>query len=182
MAVRQSRDREARAGRCSASRCYSFARDSVEGQPGRRSSRWTSGMATPAARQRLYTRLTRRRRRTRSCCPATCTALRRRSEAGLHRSAVGDRRHRVHEHVDHDQAATARTSAATGKRCETDNPHIKYHSARRGYIACTATPSHDARRLQDPRQGERARSARAHRRIAGRPGGTAGKQYGLSSG
>jgi alkaline phosphatase D len=22
-----------------------------------------------------------------------------------------------------------------------DNPHIKYHSARRGYIACTATPS-----------------------------------------
>jgi alkaline phosphatase D len=21
-----------------------------------------------------------------------------------------------------------------------DNPHIKYHSARRGYIACTATP------------------------------------------
>jgi alkaline phosphatase D len=22
-----------------------------------------------------------------------------------------------------------------------DNPHIKYHSSRRGYIACTATPS-----------------------------------------
>jgi alkaline phosphatase D len=22
-----------------------------------------------------------------------------------------------------------------------DNPHIKYHSGRRGYIACTATPS-----------------------------------------
>jgi alkaline phosphatase D len=22
-----------------------------------------------------------------------------------------------------------------------DNPHIKYHSARRGYVACTATPS-----------------------------------------
>jgi alkaline phosphatase D len=22
-----------------------------------------------------------------------------------------------------------------------DNPHIKYHSNRRGYIACTATPS-----------------------------------------
>jgi len=24
---------------------------------------------------------------------------------------------------------------------KSDNPHIKYHSARRGYIACTATPS-----------------------------------------
>ena len=22
-----------------------------------------------------------------------------------------------------------------------DNPHIKYHSARRGYVACTATPT-----------------------------------------
>ena len=27
-----------------------------------------------------------------------------------------------------------------------DNPHIKYHSARRGYIACTATPESHARR------------------------------------
>jgi alkaline phosphatase D len=24
---------------------------------------------------------------------------------------------------------------------KSDNPHIKYHSARRGYIACTATPT-----------------------------------------
>jgi alkaline phosphatase D len=23
---------------------------------------------------------------------------------------------------------------------QADNPHIKYHSARRGYVACTATP------------------------------------------
>ena len=24
---------------------------------------------------------------------------------------------------------------------KSDNPHIKYHSARRGYVACTATPA-----------------------------------------
>jgi alkaline phosphatase D len=29
----------------------------------------------------------------------------------------------------------------TWERTKADNPHIKYHSARRGYIACTATPS-----------------------------------------
>ena len=29
---------------------------------------------------------------------------------------------------------------ATWERVRGDNPHIKYHSARRGYIACTATP------------------------------------------
>ena len=29
----------------------------------------------------------------------------------------------------------------TGRRRKADNPHIKYHSNRRGYIACTATPS-----------------------------------------
>ena len=31
--------------------------------------------------------------------------------------------------------------AATWEQVRPDNPHIKYHSARRGYIACTATPS-----------------------------------------
>jgi alkaline phosphatase D len=31
--------------------------------------------------------------------------------------------------------------AATWERIRGDNPHIKYHSARRGYIACTATPA-----------------------------------------
>ena len=29
---------------------------------------------------------------------------------------------------------------ATWERIRGDNPHIKYHSARRGYIVCTATP------------------------------------------
>jgi len=31
--------------------------------------------------------------------------------------------------------------AATWEQVRPDNPHIKYHSARRGYIDCTATPS-----------------------------------------
>ena len=31
--------------------------------------------------------------------------------------------------------------SATWERIRGDNPHIKYHSARRGYISCTATPS-----------------------------------------
>ena len=31
--------------------------------------------------------------------------------------------------------------SATWERIRGDNPHIKYHSARRGYISCTATPA-----------------------------------------
>ena len=31
--------------------------------------------------------------------------------------------------------------AATWDQVRADNPHIKYHSARRGYVACTVTPS-----------------------------------------
>ncbi len=30
---------------------------------------------------------------------------------------------------------------ATWEQIQRDNPHIKYHSARRGYVACTATPA-----------------------------------------
>ena len=47
--------------------------------------------------------------------------------------------------------------SATWERIRGDNPHIKYHSARRGYIACTATPADHAGRLQDPRPGHGAR-------------------------
>lgn len=31
--------------------------------------------------------------------------------------------------------------SASWERTKADNPHLKYHSARRGYIACTATPA-----------------------------------------
>jgi alkaline phosphatase D len=31
--------------------------------------------------------------------------------------------------------------SATWEQTRPDNPHIKYHSARRGYVACTATPA-----------------------------------------
>ena len=30
--------------------------------------------------------------------------------------------------------------SANWEQIRRDNPHIKYHSARRGYVACTATP------------------------------------------
>lgn len=31
--------------------------------------------------------------------------------------------------------------ASTRAQARADNPHVKYHSARRGYIACTAAPA-----------------------------------------
>jgi len=31
--------------------------------------------------------------------------------------------------------------SGTWELTKPDNPHIKYHSARRGYVACTATPA-----------------------------------------
>ena len=52
-----------------------------------------------------------------------------------------DGRHRVHQHVDFRRPAMAPTSSANWEQVERANPHIRYHSARRGYIACTATPS-----------------------------------------
>ena len=38
-------------------------------------------------------------------------------------------------------ADRSRDISATWEQIRRDNPHIKYHSARRGYIACTATPA-----------------------------------------
>ena len=57
-----------------------------------------------------------------------------------------------------------------------DNPHILFHSARRGYIACTATSDDDARGLPDLRRVTVPGQAGAQRRVAGcgssaRPGG-----------
>ena len=68
-------------------------------------------------------------------------ALRRGPEAGLHEHVVADNRGRAHEHVDYAPVVTDRRSAACGGRSRIDNPHIKFHSQRRGYISCTATPS-----------------------------------------
>ena len=51
-----------------------------------------------------------------------------------------DRRRRVHQFVDHDRRRRQRRADDVGGDAR-DNPHIKYHSNRRGYIACTATPA-----------------------------------------
>ena len=68
-------------------------------------------------------------------------ALRRRPEDGLSQSAIGDRSASSSRTRRSRRAATAPRSPRSGSRSARDNPHIKYHSARRGYIACTATPA-----------------------------------------
>ena len=76
--------------------------------------KWDGYVAgAPAALRRGWSRP---RRRTRSSCRATCTALRRRSEARLHQPALGDRRRRVHEHVGDDDRRRQRGRARRGKR------------------------------------------------------------------
>ena len=76
--------------------------------------------------------------------------FRRRSEDGLHEPAIGDGRRRVHELVGDDDRRWQR-GRPDWESTKGDNPHVRYHSNRRGYIACTATPARDASRLQDPR-------------------------------
>ena len=69
------------------------------------------------------------------------SALRRRFEARLHArrtprpSASSSRTRRS------PPAATASDTTPAWEQIKSDNPHIKYNSARRGYIACTATPA-----------------------------------------
>ena len=78
-----------------------FARDMVRAAPNAQFSmdKWDG---YGAARQRLYARL----RETRAAESDRAVGRRarplwRRPQAGLHRSAIGDRRRRVHEHLDH---------------------------------------------------------------------------------
>ena len=117
-----------------------FARNMIEANPKGRFSmdKWDG---YTASRQRLYARLLRDqgaepdralRRRARP--------LRRRSEGRLRQPEVARRRRRAHQHVDH-VGRRRRGCGANWERFARDNPHIKYHSARRGYIACTATPA-----------------------------------------
>ena len=77
----------------------------------------------------------------RSCCPATCTCTSAPISSSI--SPIRDRRRSVSSSPTRRSrpAATAATCPPTWEAIKGDNPHIKYHSARRGYIACTATPS-----------------------------------------
>ena len=58
------------------------------------------------------------------------------------------------------------------------NPHIKYHSARRGYVACTVTPADVPRGFQGDRSGDRpdapARTGGSLVVEAGKPGAVKG--------
>ena len=67
--------------------------------------------------------------------------LRRRPEAGLHRPAsrtsIGIEFTNTSISAGGDGAEVVRQLGSL----RGDNPHIRYHSARRGYIACTATPA-----------------------------------------
>jgi alkaline phosphatase D len=119
---------------------YSFARDNAKASPnGRFSMDSWDGYA--AARSRLYTRL----KETKAPNPVVVS---------------GD----IHEHYGADLKMNfadpasdtigvelTNTSISAGgdgqrvggswEKIKGDNPHIKYHSARRGFIACTATPA-----------------------------------------
>ena len=66
--------------------------------------------------------------------------------------------------------------STTWERTRADNPHITYHSARRGYIACTATPAtmradfKIIEKVSEPNQPVRIGGALVVE--AGRPGGS----------
>ena len=121
---------------------YSFALRSFEGAIPTASSRWTSGTATS--------------RRGSGCTSGCCETqapnpivlsgdVHQHYGADLKmdftdpRSADG--RRRVHQLVDDDDRRRQRRRGRAWEATRADNPHIKYHSNRRGYIACTATPA-----------------------------------------
>jgi alkaline phosphatase D len=117
-----------------------FARDNKGAAPNGRYSmdKW-DGYA--ASRQRLYARL----KETRAPNPIVLSG-----DVHVHYGAdlKIDFENSRSETVGVEFTNTSVTSGADGaevgatwERVRGDNPHIKYHSARRGYIACTATPT-----------------------------------------
>lgn len=117
-----------------------FARDSAGASPAGRFSmdKW-DGYA--AARQRLYARL----KETKAPNPVVLSG-----DVHVHYGAdlKLDFANPRSEIIGVELTNTAVTSGSDGadvsptwERVRGDNPHIKYHSSRRGYIACTATPT-----------------------------------------
>ena len=134
---------------------YSFARDFVKVNPDARFSMdvWDG---YPAARQRLYSRI----KETKAPNPIVISG-----DVHVHYGAdlKLDFTDPKSETVGTEFTNTSISASGDGAEVSANwealrgaNPHIRYHSARRGYIACTATPDDDARRLQDPRPGHRA--------------------------
>jgi alkaline phosphatase D len=117
-----------------------FARDNKSAAPNGRYSmdKWDGYVAS---RQRLYARL----KETRAPNPIVLSG-----DVHMHYGAElkMDFENARSETVGVEFTNTSVTSGADGadvggtwERIRGDNPHIKYHSARRGYIACTATPT-----------------------------------------
>ena len=117
-----------------------FARDNQAAAPNARYSmdKWDGYVAS---RQRLYARL----KETKAPNPIVLSG-----DVHLHYGAdlKIDFENPRSETVGVEFTNTSITSGGDGAdvnaswdRVRGDNPHIKYHSARRGYIACTATPA-----------------------------------------
>jgi alkaline phosphatase D len=117
-----------------------FARDSLRATPNGRYSmdKWDGYVAS---RQRLYARL----KETKAPNPIVLSG-----DVHVHYGAdlKVDFESPGSETVGVEFTNTSVTSGGDGadvggtwERIRGDNPHIKYHSARRGYIACTATPA-----------------------------------------
>jgi alkaline phosphatase D len=117
-----------------------FARDNKLASPNARYSmdKWDGYVAS---RQRLYARL----KETRAPNPVVLSG-----DVHVHYGAdlKLDFENPRSETVGVELTNTSVTSGGDGadvsgtwERVRGDNPHIKYHSARRGYIACTATPA-----------------------------------------
>ena len=71
--------------------------------------------------------------------------------------------------------------SATWEATRGDNPHINYHSNRRGYIACTATPAQMRAEFKILDKVTVAGHAGSHRRSARRRGRPAGQQHRLEA-
>jgi len=119
---------------------YSFARDFVKANPDARFNMdvWDG---YPAARQRLYSRI----KETKAPNPIVISG-----DVHVHYGAdlKLDFTDPASETVGTEFTNTSITAAGDGTDVSANwdavragNPHIRYHSARRGYIACTATPA-----------------------------------------
>ena len=127
-------------GRCIGQQVPTFARNMIRAAPQGQYAmdKWDG---YPAARERLYTRLS----ETKAANPIVLSG-----DVHLHYGAdlKLDFVNAASPTVGVEFTNTSATSggdgaevAATWEQVRPDNPHIKYHSARRGYIDCTATPS-----------------------------------------
>lgn len=118
---------------------YSFAYDRVKANPGAQFSmdKWDGYVA---ARQRLYNRLL----ETRAPNPIILSGdVHQHYGADLKIDFTDPRSATVGTEFTNTSVTTNGDGADVGTTWEatkSDNPHIKYHSNRRGYIACTATP------------------------------------------